>query len=235
MTNVKDREIVLPGQLLGENVRCEGSYVAEGNRSYSLVKGLARVDRNNVSVIPLDGAYMPKAGDVVIGIIDVDLGGVYSVDIKAPYKCILKPMRDSRGGGRGGRDRRGGRDNRGPGRGDYEEEQNFEVGDLISAKIAYVDEVKEAKLMGPRKLEQGYVFQVKPRRVPRIIGKQKSMIDLIRAQTRASISVGQNGLIWMKNGNTELAKEAIRKVEAEAHTSGLTDRITEFLKTKSKL
>jgi exosome complex component RRP4 len=230
MSNIKDREIVLPGQFLGENLHCEGLCRTENGKSYSLVRGLARVDRERVSVIPFDGAYIPKSGDLIIGVVDVDLGGVYSVDVKGTYRAILKPMRDQggRGGGRGGgRDR----NDRGHGR---EEMESFKAGDMLSAKVAYVDEVKEAKLMGPRKLVGGMVIQVKPMRVPRIIGKQRSMIDLIRHHTRSNISVGQNGLIWMSGGNTALAVEAVRKVEAEAHTSGLTDRMTEFLKSRSK-
>ncbi|MFH0862363.1 MAG: hypothetical protein V1875_04955 [Candidatus Altiarchaeota archaeon] len=233
---VKDRDIVLPGQFLGEKMRCEGACIQEGDRTFALVKGLARVDRNNITVIPLDGAYIPKEGDVIIGVIDIDLGGVYSVDIKAAYKCILKPLRDRGGGGGrggGGRDRRGG--GRPPQRFDEDEPQTFEVGDIISAKIAYVDEVKEAKLMGPRKLAPSCMIRVKAKRVPRIIGKQKSMIDLIRKYTNSSISVGQNGLVWIKNGNVQLAIDAIRKVEAEAQTSGLTDRVTEYLKSRSNM
>jgi exosome complex component RRP4 len=237
MNEVKDRDIVLPGQLLGQKMRCEGACIQEGENNYALVKGLARVDRGNITVIPIDGAYIPKEGDVVIGVIDIDLGGVYSVDIKAAYKCILKPLREGgRGGPRGGgRDRRGGggRNQGRPERRDEEEEMNFQVGDIISAKIAYVDEVKEAKLIGPRKLEPSCIIKVKPKRVPRIIGKQKSMIDLLRSYTNSSISVGQNGLVWIKNGNVQLAIDAIRKVEAEAQTSGLTDRMTEYLRSRS--
>lgn len=234
MSEVKDREIVLPGQLLGDGVRCETlneTCIREDTKTYSLVKGLARVDMNTVSVIPLCGSYLPKPGDMVIGVIDYDFGGVYAVDINAAYRCILKPRSgmDDRGGGRGGR--RGGGMRRGP---DRRQEETYKVGELISAKVASVDEVREAQLVSPWKLEPAYVMRVKPKRVPRIIGKQKSMIELIRQYTRSRIAVGQNGLIWIKDGDIPLAVEAIRKVEAEAHTSGLTDRMTEMLKSRSK-
>ena len=237
MSELRDRDMVIPGQLLGENVRCEGlciSCVREDNKTFSLVKGLARVENKDVMIIPSEGVYLPKPGDVVIGVVTDDLGGVYVVDIKAPYSCILKPRRSQggRGGSRGG-GRGGGRDRRGGG---FEEEgeENFEVGDVISAKVASVDEVKEAQLMGAWKLGPGYVMQVKAKRVPRIIGKKKSMIDMIRNYTKSRITVGQNGLIWIKDGNQELAVEAILKVEREAQSSGLTDRITELLRSKSK-
>jgi exosome complex component RRP4 len=233
---VKDRDIVLPGQLLGEGIRCEGPCLNEGDKSYSLVKGLARVDRNYVSVIPMAGPYMPKAGDVVIGTVDDDLGGIYLIDINGAYKTVLKPMRNGAGPG-GGRDRgrgnQGGRDRQGPRGYDEPEAENLQVGDIISAKIAFVDEAKEAKLIGPRKLEGGCVIFVKSMRVPRIIGKQKSMINLIRQYTNSNIAVGQNGLIWIAGGNSSLAIQALRKVEAEATSSGLTDRMTEYLRRSS--
>jgi exosome complex component RRP4 len=50
--------------------------------------------------------------------------------------------------------------------------------------------------------------------------------------TNAQITVGQNGRIIISANTLEaenLVKRAIRKIEAEAHTSGLTDRIREFL------
>lgn len=220
MINVNDRDIVVPGQLLGQDMKCEGPCVTEEGKTYATVKGLARVDGQRVSVIPLNGAYKPKVGDVVIGVVSNDLGSVYFVDMDCPYTGILRPRRANGGG-------------RGRGRGRDREPESFEVGQIVSAKIAYVDEVYEAQLTGPRVLEAAHVMHVKPKRVPRIIGRKKSMITLIRENTRSRISVGQNGIIWIKDGNVELAVKAIRMVEEQAHTSGLTDRMTQYLKSES--
>jgi exosome complex component RRP4 len=228
MIDVKDRDIVVPGQLLGDTVRCENAYGTDG-KTYSLIRGLARIDGDRISLIPLDGPYIPKPGDVIVGVVEQDLGGVYLINIGGPYYCILKPASNFGGPPRGRRGRQSG----GGGRRD-ERPEKYVVGDLLSAKVTYVDEVKEAQLTGPRRLSGGCVVKVKPKRVPRIIGKKKSMINLIRDYSGARISVGQNGLIWMRDGNVDLALQAIRKVEAEAYTSGLTDRITQYLKGKSR-
>jgi exosome complex component RRP4 len=65
------------------------------------------------------------------------------------------------------------------------------------------------------------------------------MIQLLKNMTNAQILVGQNGRIVIIASNLEtenLVERAIQKIEAEAHTSGLTDRIREFLeKEKAKL
>jgi len=224
MTNVQNRQMVVPGQLLGEGLRCDETCCQRDGKAYSMLKGLTRIDGKSVSVIAMAGPYIPKAGDVVVGVVEQDLGGVYFVNIDSPYTCVLRTPKNSPRP----RDNRGGRgDRRAP-------PEKFQVGDVLSAKIAYVDEVKEAQLVGPRKLEEGLVVHVKPKRVPRIIGKKKSMLNLIRDYTGVKMSVGQNGLIWLKGGNIDLALDVIAQVQEKAHISGLTDAMAQYMKSKSK-
>jgi exosome complex component RRP4 len=57
------------------------------------------------------------------------------------------------------------------------------------------------------------------------------MVEMIKRATGVNVIVGQNGLVWM---NGEPAMElivvnAIRKIEAEAHMAGLTDRMKAWL------
>ena len=80
-----------------------------------------------------------------------------------------------------------------------------------------------------RKLQGGIVVEISAAKVPRLIGKAGSMISLIKNKTGCFITVGQNGRIWIKGENDALAIEAVKKVEELAHTSGLTDKIDEFL------
>lgn len=211
----------MPGEVVGEGSKSEGSTIKDTGKIISTVKGLYRNSNGISSVIPLNGVYKPKEGDMVVGIVEHDFGGIYALDVGGPYRCILKP----RAPGRGGRDQR----SRDP-RPREDEPESYKIGDIVSAKIASVDEVHEAQLMGPRILDGGYVIKVKPARVPRIIGKKKSMIEVIRRYTDSRISVGQNGLIWIRDGNVELATKAIKMVEEQAYLSGLTDRMTEYLK-----
>jgi exosome complex component RRP4 len=59
------------------------------------------------------------------------------------------------------------------------------------------------------------------------------MISMIKQETNCQVILGLNGVILV-TGKTpedeELAITAIRKIEQESHTSGLTDRITQLLK-----
>jgi exosome complex component RRP4 len=64
------------------------------------------------------------------------------------------------------------------------------------------------------------------------------MISLIKRETGCHILLGQNGVVLISGKNLEdeqLAVIAIRKIENESHTSGLTDRVTEMLKKKRKV
>ncbi len=67
----------------------------------------------------------------------------------------------------------------------------------------------------------GTILEIRPTKIPRVIGKNNTMVQQIAAMTKSTIVVGNNGIIWLKGGNVALATEAIRKIEDEAHTSGL--------------
>ena len=62
------------------------------------------------------------------------------------------------------------------------------------------------------------------------------MVNLIKEYTDTRIVIGQNGLIWIEGTpeNILRATAAIKKIEREAHTTGLTDRMTEYLKGDAK-
>ena len=72
-------------------------------------------------------------------------------------------------------------------------------------------------------------------KVPRVIGKQASMIQLIKENTGVEITVGQNGLVWLR-GTPEgeiKAQSVIEMIETKAHESGLTDKVSKFLGAKA--
>ena len=89
------------------------------------------------------------------------------------------------------------------------------------------------KMPGCRKLGVGKIIEIQSSRVPRIIGKQGSMISMIKESTNCNIIVGQNGKVWISGDDHKMeriAEAAIKKIEAEAHFSGLTEKISKFLK-----
>jgi exosome complex component RRP4 len=171
---------------------------------------------DKISVLPLQSKYIPKRGDVVIGKITEVRFSMWNVDINSPYSGIL-PASDVFG-----REKR-------------DMNKAFDVGDILFMRVVDVDEVKKVKLglkgRGLGKFRGGILVEITPTKVPRLIGKKGSMINMIKDHTKCEVVVGQNGLVWVK-GKPEMERvveKVIKTIEAEAHTSGLTDRVREML------
>ena len=87
------------------------------------------------------------------------------------------------------------------------------------------------------KLEDGLIVEINSNRVPRVIGKEGSMISLIKNETGCRITVGQNGLIWIKGDKIEdelFAKRAILHVAEKSFISGLTEEVKKWFEEERK-
>jgi exosome complex component RRP4 len=111
----------------------------------------------------------------------------------------------------------------------------FDVGDVLFLRVVDVDEVKKVKLglkgRGLGKFRGGILIYITPTKVPRLIGKKGSMINMIKDETHCDIIVGQNGVVWVKGDPMmeRVAEKVINMIEDQAHTSGLTDRVRNML------
>lgn len=215
------RELAIPGDLLTGDVRLagEGTYI-EDEKVYASVYGV--VDRREkIIVVPLTGKYMPHSGDVVIGkITDVSFSS-WTVDINSPYVARLHisehPERIKPG----------------------DADQHLKIGDLVIAKVMDVDVAMRVDLTmrdGGKVIRGGRVVEISHTKIPRAIGRGGSMINLLKRETNCDIFVGQNGRIWIsgRDDMANIAAEALLKIEQEAHTSGLTDRIKEFIENAKR-
>jgi polyribonucleotide nucleotidyltransferase len=116
----------------------------------------------------------------------------------------------------------------------------FTFGDYIVAKIVNVTSQKLVDLtmkgQGLRKLYGGRIVKVSPSKVPRIVGKSGSMVNIIKQATGCRIIVGQNGLFGLKENLKMNLLQLMQsnKIETESHVSGLTERIEAFLEVKSQ-
>ncbi|RLI94501.1 MAG: RNA-binding protein, partial [Candidatus Altiarchaeales archaeon] len=69
MLRIKNNEFVIPGQLIGSRIICDTNCFYENGKVYSAIQGIARVIGNRVIIIPSSGTYVPKEGDIVIGVV----------------------------------------------------------------------------------------------------------------------------------------------------------------------
>jgi exosome complex component RRP4 len=222
---VKEKEIVVPGEVVASGMGylpSRGSY-REGNNIIASRLGMVHVDRKVIRIIPMSGRYQPKAGDVIIGkVVDVLFSG-WKLDTNTAYPAMLS-MKDATS--------------------EYiakgaDLTKYYDVEDYVVAKIVNVtsQNLIDLTMRGPglKKLRGGRVIEVNSHKVPRIIGKQGSMISMVKRATDCRIVVGQNGVVWLDGDpkNEITAINTIRKIEEEAHVSGLTDRIKAYLEKET--
>lgn len=194
------KKLVVPGDVVAEKPLRVDNTIVEDGKTCSTVMGL--YDEEAGSLIPLEGLWYPRPGEKAVGIVEEAKLNTYSVNLNAPYRGIIIAKFT---------------------------EGNIVNGDIIEATVKELDKTGTIVLIRPRVLYGGKVLNVKPSKVPRILGKGDTMLKQIIDGTKSSVSVGVNGLIWIKGGNSDLATDAIIRIQEEAHVSGLTERIGEML------
>ncbi len=198
------KSIIIPGDKLPEGARIPSA----GSENGRVAAVVAMYDSSSGNAIALEDIWNPKIDDVAIGIVKSIKNKVCSVDLSYFGEGLII----ERG---------------------YEK-SSLEEGEAIEAKVKAVEDRKTVILQYPKLLIGGIIIKIKPTKVARVIGKGNTMINMITELTKSRIVVGNNGLIWIKGGNVPLAIKAISKIEEEAHTSGLTERIKEMLLKETK-
>jgi exosome complex component RRP4 len=221
----KDKDIVTPGETIAEGMDFFpgiGTYRYE-DRILANQTGLLHVEGKVLKTTPLAGRYLPAKNDVVIGRVSDILMSGWRIDINSPYSSVL-PLKDATF--------------------DFIKKgadltEYFSLEDYVVCKITQVtsQNLIDVSMKGPglRKLRGGQFILVNAAKVPRIIGRQGSMVSMVKKGTGCQIAVGQNGIVWISGEPTSeiIAVEAVRKIEREAHVSGLTDNMKKFLEERT--
>ena len=223
MTEEK-RKIVIPGEVImsGDSYLPGEGTEKVGDDIIAMRYGLGEEASKLVRVIPLSGVYHPRRGNVVIGKVENITFNGWLIDIGSPENSFLslaeypKFVRKD------------------------EIEDIMRIGDMVVAKIKDVNRKAvdlTMKLRGLGRIDEGMIMQVNPNKVPRIIGKEGSMISLIKDETGCMVTVGQNGLVWIKGNDVEgelFAKRAINFVAEKSFISGLTEELKKWFDREKK-
>ena len=219
------REIVIPGEVIvsGDDYLAGEWTRKEGKDIIASKFGLADKSGRLVKMIPLSGTYMPRRGNVVIGkVLDITFNG-WIMEINAPYQSFLSLAECSKFVNKN------------------DLSECYDIGDMIVAKVWSVkrkgiDLTTKGRNLG--KLEEGIIIHINSNKVPRVIGKEGSMINLIKKESGCDITVGQNGIIWIRGPKVEdelFAEKAIMFVTEKSFIDGLTEKTKEWLeKNKGK-
>lgn len=224
MSEESKRKIIIPGEIIvSGNDYLPGEGTERRSQDIVALKyGLAEESNKLVRVIPLSGTYMPRRGNVVIGRVENITFNGWVIDIGAAEHTFLSLMEVPRFVNKNGLD------------------EVMDIGDNVVAKIFGVNKRGidlTIKGRGLGKIDEGLVFEINPNKVPRIIGKEGSMIKIIKDETGCNVTVGQNGLIWIQGDSVEaelFAKRAIMFVSEKSFVSGLTEEVTKWFKEEKK-
>ncbi|MEN2999898.1 MAG: exosome complex RNA-binding protein Rrp4 [Acidilobaceae archaeon] len=220
-------QIVLPGDRLDSKTEIERPFVAElGQEKVVTVVGMLSQREGKAHFVPLKSIYMPKPGDIVIGLVESVGATSWSVDINSPYSALLYAQ-----------DFLGRAFN--PSTDDLY--QILKPGEYVKARIAAFDKTRSPLLTvqgeGLGRFIRGAVIDVPPARIPRIIGKKRSMAALIEEKTGCSLFPAVNGMVHVDCPSPELeaiAVMAIKLIEREAHVPGLTERVANFIEEERR-
>lgn len=217
----RERVLVLPGDAVGDKRSIPGPGTKKlGDRVVAVTAGLLQQMGEKVAVLPMNGAYDPKPGDLVVGVIAEANTGNWIVDIRAPWLCPLHVSEV-------------------PWRVDFGETTSYlKPGDAILCKVLFVDEQKKVQVTlkdrNLMKLEGGELVEIPPVKVARVIGKSGAMLNMLKEYVECWLLVGQNGRIWLNGEPDEvlLAQQAIQLIVDHAHLPGVTERAKAFLESR---
>ncbi|MBW6461976.1 MAG: exosome complex protein Rrp4 [DPANN group archaeon] len=219
----QSNKIVLPGDILVESIDFLTGYgtYRDGKTIYSKILGILRKKEHVISIIPLSGPYSPKPNDFIIGEVAYVGYSNWKVNFGHPNDATL-PMSGVPEFIENGADL----------------SKYYKRGDLLFAPIDSVTKnmiiqitMKDKRA---RKLFGGKIISISSSKVPRVIGKDGTMIAQIKNKTGCVINVSQNGRIWIKGDNEPLATKTIKMVEKLSHKKGLTEIISKYLDEELK-
>jgi len=199
---MSESQFVLPGDVIVTgDYRPEQNVILDGDRLMSTAVGFSEIEDNLVTVAPLTGLYTPKTDDLVIGKIVSHNALSWEVDINSYYSGILTAFDIF------GKDYSASRDDL---------SLKLNTCDVILARIANVGSRDPLlTIIGENlgKIDSGELVKISPTKIPRLLGKHKSMIQSIEESTNATITVGQNGFIVLKCDDFAGLQKAIKSIK----------------------
>ena len=211
----KKRRVVVPGEVIisGEDYLPSEGTRREGNDILASRFGFAEEMGRVIKVMSVSGAFVPRRNQIVLGrvtdinhagwLVDVDWASTAFLPLESSPRYVTKSEMD----------------------------QYLNIGDVVMAKIWNV-KAKGIDLslegVGLGRAEGGFMFKISTNRVPRVIGRDGSMVNLIKKNTGCEIAVGQNGWVWLKGATVDSeikARNAVQYVVDNFDIQGLTEKM----------
>ena len=214
------RNIVTPGETIvsgNEFLPGDGAY-RDGDDIVAGRYGIANIFEKHVRVVPVSGAYYPRRGNTIIGtIVDITFNG-WLIDFGGAQNAFLPVAEVPRY---------------------VNKNEMAEFLDFGESVIVKVWDVKSRgvdvsmKMRGFGKIDGGMIIAIGPNKVPRVIGREGSMVKMIKSATGCDVTVGQNGKVWISGKDTDMevaTRKIVEFIGDNATIVGLTEKVEKFIK-----
>ena len=213
-----EQRLVTPGMAVGPSTgkRAGSGIIAAEDTFVATQLGWLRERNNTVSVDPINAAYMPRSGDLVVGIVAEVRNNLWFMNINGSFQGLLPmslaPWKVEFGAAR----------------------QHMDVGDVVLARVQEVDEchnvVLTMKGVGLRRLNQGAVESIPVQHIGRVRGENNSLLQRMRDAFDCRIMVGENGRVWIDGSSegTSGARSALHSLVREGHTTAFETILSEM-------
>ena len=202
-----EQRLVTQGMVIGpaSGKRAGSGTIAENNEFIATRLGWLNERNDVVSVLPINSAYMPRSGDLIIGYVAEVRNNLWFFDVNGPFQALL-PMSLA------------------PWKVEYgSTRQHLGIGDAALARIQEVDEthnmVLTMKGVGLRRLNEGAVVSIPVNLIDTLRGENNATLSRIRDATNCRIIVGDNGRVWIHGDAEDMlaSRQLIQTLQQEGH------------------
>jgi len=223
MTGAKEGAVlrlVTPGEAIGASsgARAGTGTVKQGQDIISTKLGWVKENNGVLFVEPIHSSYLPRSGDLVIGIIESVRNNLWFAEVNGPFNGLLPmslaPWKVEFGAAR----------------------EHMDIGDVMLARVQEVDEahniVLTMKGVGLRKLKEGAVLELPVNLIKLIRNDNERILNVFKESSDCRLIVGDNGRIWVDGSaeNISMVRAGFDLMNKIGHQENVFDSINEFTK-----
>jgi len=211
--------LVTPGEAIGASsgARAGTGTLKQGQDIISTKLGWVKENNGVLFVEPIHSSYLPRSGDLVIGIIESVRNNLWFAEVNGPFNGLLPmslaPWKVEFGAAR----------------------EHMDIGDVMLARVQEVDEahniVLTMKGVGLRKLKEGSVLELPVNLIKLIREDNEKILNLFKESSDCRIIVGDNGRIWVDGSpeNISMIRSGFDLMNEIGHQQNVFDSINEFI------
>ena len=211
--------LVTPGEAIGASsgARAGTGTLIDGDNIIATKVGWVKTNNGVTSVDPIHSAYMPRSGDLVIGVVESVRNNLWFADVNGPFNGLLPmslaPWKVVFGAAR----------------------EHMDVGDVMLARVQEVDEahniVLTMKGVGLRRLKEGIMCEISMNHISRLRGDNDSTLKQLKEVSDCRIIVAENGRVWVDGDSDGIAfmRGIIDLVKNHGHMSNFDESLEDLL------